>query len=258
MLTMLFGFTLQTSAASVNLQGYCPAGLNIEAVLSRCGCSDPSAVLNLCQNNGSCQDLQELLKQCGCSDESCNSIISVLNGCGFSLTESPAPNGGSSTPTPQPTAPVSDPEKPQTPPVPAQPAPAEPSESESGYALNEYEKEVVRLVNDIRSSYGLGTLSINTELSRVARIKAQDMRERGYFDHNSPTYGTPFEMMKSFGITYRTAGENIAMGYQTPQAVVNGWMNSEGHRRNILNASFTEIGMGYIEQGHYWSQMFIG
>ena len=65
-------------------------------------------------------------------------------------------------------------------------------------------------------------------------------------------------MMRAFGLAYRTAGENIAMGYPTPEAVVDGWMNSEGHRANILNPSFTVIGVGYVEQGHYWTQMFIG
>ena len=84
------------------------------------------------------------------------------------------------------------------------------------------------------------------------------MRDKGYFSHTSPTYGSPFDMMKSFGITYRAAGENIAYGYRTPQAVVNGWMNSSGHRANILNARFTQIGVGYVAAGNYWTQMFIG
>jgi uncharacterized protein YkwD len=84
------------------------------------------------------------------------------------------------------------------------------------------------------------------------------MRDNKYFSHTSPTYGSPFRMMKSFGITYRSAGENIARGQATPQAVVNAWMNSSGHRANILNSSFTHIGVGYAENGRYWTQMFIG
>ncbi len=120
-----------------------------------------------------------------------------------------------------------------------------------------YEKEVVRLVNDIRRENGLNELTYDWELSRVARYKSQDMKDNNYFSHTSPTYGSPFEMMKSFGISYRTAGENIARGYSTPQAVVNGWMNSKGHRANILNASFTRIGVGYVANGKYWTQMFI-
>lgn len=121
-----------------------------------------------------------------------------------------------------------------------------------------YEKEVVRLVNDIRKQNGLKELTYDWQLSRVARIKSEDMRDNKYFSHTSPTYGTPFQMMKSFGITYRSAGENIARGQKTPQAVVNAWMNSSGHRANILNTSFTHIGVGYASNGHYWTQMFMG
>jgi len=125
-------------------------------------------------------------------------------------------------------------------------------------AVSSFEAEVIRLVNEIRRQNGLSALKSNWELSRVARYKSQDMRDRGYFSHNSPTYGTPFQMIKAFGLSYRTAGENIAKGYSTPQSVVNGWMNSSGHRANILNASYTQIGVGYVASGHYWTQMFIG
>jgi uncharacterized YkwD family protein/spore coat assembly protein SafA len=121
-----------------------------------------------------------------------------------------------------------------------------------------YEKEVVRLVNEIRVENGLKELTYNWELSRVARYKSQDMKENKYFSHTSPVYGSPFQMIKSFGITYRSAGENIARGQASPKAVVNAWMNSSGHRANILNASFTQIGVGYVAEGSYWTQMFIG
>ena len=121
-----------------------------------------------------------------------------------------------------------------------------------------YEKEVVRLINEIRVQNGLKELTYNWELSRVARYKSQDMKDNRYFSHTSPVYGTPFQMMKSFGITYRSAGENIARGQKSPQAVVNAWMNSSGHRANILSTSFTQIGVGYVSDGHYWTQMFIG
>ena len=124
--------------------------------------------------------------------------------------------------------------------------------------VTSYEQKVVELVNDIRTQYGLSKLTLNWELSRVARYKSQDMHDNKYFSHTSPVYGSPFDMMKNFGISYRTAGENIAQGYKTPQAVVDGWMNSSGHRANILNASFTQIGVGYVADGSYWTQMFIG
>ena len=120
-----------------------------------------------------------------------------------------------------------------------------------------YEKKVVELVNKERTQRGLDKLTYDWQLSRVARYKSEDMSENNYFSHTSPTYGTPFEMIKSFGISYRTAGENIAKGYKSPEAVVNGWMNSSGHRANILNKSFTKIGVGYAKNGSYWTQMFI-
>ena len=121
-----------------------------------------------------------------------------------------------------------------------------------------YENEVVRLVNEIRESNGLKPLTANWELSRIARYKSEDMSGNKYFSHTSPVYGTPFEMIRAFGLSYRSAGENIAYGYGTPAAVVNGWMNSSGHRANILNASYTQIGVGYCANGNYWTQMFIG
>ena len=121
----------------------------------------------------------------------------------------------------------------------------------------EYEKEVIRLVNEIRVQNGLRELTYDWQLSRVARYKSQDMKDNKYFSHTSPVYGSPFQMMKDFGISYRSAGENIAKGQATPRAVVDAWMNSSGHRANILNASFTHIGVGYVDSGRYWTQMFI-
>ncbi len=127
-----------------------------------------------------------------------------------------------------------------------------------GESTSSYEEEVIRLVNEIRAEHGLARLSVNWELSRVARYKSQDMHDLGYFSHTSPTYGSPFEMMRAFGISYRAAGENIAYGYRTPRAVVEAWMNSPGHRANILNGAYTQIGVGYVEDGNYCTQMFIG
>lgn len=125
-------------------------------------------------------------------------------------------------------------------------------------SVSSYEREVVRLVNAERAKRGLDELTYDWQLSRVARYKSQDMRDNNYFSHTSPTYGSPFQMMRNFGISYRTAGENIAKGQATPAAVVNAWMNSSGHRANILNSSFTHIGVGYVADGRYWTQMFVG
>ena len=129
---------------------------------------------------------------------------------------------------------------------------------EEDAAVTQYEQEVIRLVNEIRVQNGLSALTYNWELSRVARYKSQDMVDNRYFSHTSPTYGTPFQMIRSFGLSYRSAGENIAYGQRTPQAVVNAWMNSSCHRANILSSSYTQIGVGYVANGHYWTQMFIG
>lgn len=123
------------------------------------------------------------------------------------------------------------------------------------------ENQVIQLTNQERAKYGLPALKTDWELSRVARYKSVDMRDKNYFSHTSPTYGSPFTMMKNFGITYRTAAENIAAGQSTPQEVVNAWMNSPGHRANILKQDVTHIGVGYAQGGskrHYWTQMFIG
>ncbi|MCF6408948.1 SafA/ExsA family spore coat assembly protein [Pseudalkalibacillus salsuginis] len=122
------------------------------------------------------------------------------------------------------------------------------------------EAQIVDLVNQERAKHGLHPLKANWELARVARYKSKDMLQNNYFSHTSPTYGSPFTMMRNFGISYRTAGENIAAGQPTAQAVMKAWMNSDGHRKNILSNNFYEIGVGYAEggsYGHYWTQMFI-
>ncbi|MED0994337.1 CAP domain-containing protein [Bacillus mobilis] len=140
---------------------------------------------------------------------------------------------------------------------PAEQKPAEQKPAEEAKSLSEFEQRVVELTNAERTKQGLPALQIDTELSKVARIKSEDMQKNNYFDHNSPTYGSPFDMMKKFGISYKSAGENIAQGQRTPEEVVQAWMNSAGHRANILNNGFTHIGVGYVESGNYWTQQFI-
>lgn len=122
------------------------------------------------------------------------------------------------------------------------------------------EKEVFDLINKQRTQNGLSPLKENSELQRVARIKAQDMVNNNYFSHTSPTYGSPFDMMKSFKISYNTAGENIA-GNSSNSSAVTAWMNSPGHRANILNGSFNQTGIGVVtgsKYGKIYVQMFIG
>ncbi|WP_225999157.1 CAP domain-containing protein [Paenibacillus sp. BJ-4] len=119
---------------------------------------------------------------------------------------------------------------------------------------SQFAAEVVKLVNNERSQQGLKPLTSNAKLTEVALAKAKDMSTNNYFSHTSPTYGSPFDMMKKFGVSYTYAGENIAMGQQTPQEVMKAWMNSQGHRENILKAEYTQIGVAYYNG--YWVQEF--
>ncbi|HGE7881763.1 TPA: CAP domain-containing protein [Clostridioides difficile] len=128
-------------------------------------------------------------------------------------------------------------------------------------SFSAYQKEVVDLVNIERAKAGLNPLTLDSSISNVATKKSQDMIDNNYFSHNSPTYGSPFDMLKKFGISYKTAGENIAMGQKTPKEVVNAWMNSEGHRKNIMNPNFSKIGVGVAQKSGgsiYWTQIFVG
>ena len=143
-------------------------------------------------------------------------------------------------------------------------APSNPSttpEQKPSTDFSSYQQQVLDLVNAERAKRGISALTLDSSLSSVATKKSQDMIDKNYFDHTSPTYGSPFDMMKQFGISYRSAGENIAKGQKTPQEVVDAWMNSEGHRKNILNPNFTNLGVGIAKDSNkttYWTQMFIG
>ncbi|MBR3133486.1 MAG: SH3 domain-containing protein [Clostridia bacterium] len=126
--------------------------------------------------------------------------------------------------------------------------------------LTDDEKEVFNLINVQRKNNGLSELKIDSEVQRVARIKAQDMNDNNYFAHESPTYGSPFQMLNSFKISYKTAGENIA-GNSSNSGAVTAWMNSSGHRANILNSSYNYTGIGVVSNSKYgklYVQMFIG
>lgn len=140
------------------------------------------------------------------------------------------------------------------------------SESSSGNTstttkgLTADEQEVFNLINAQRTTAGLAALKIDEELQNVARVKAKDMVENNYFSHNSPTYGTPFNMIKKFGITYKAAGENIA-GNSTNKGAVNAWMNSPGHKANILSNNYNYTGIAVVSSPKYgkiYVQMFIG
>ena len=119
---------------------------------------------------------------------------------------------------------------------------------------------VLKLVNQERAKQGLKPLTLSEKLTSIANTKAADMRDKNYFNHNSPTYGSPFDMLHEFGVSYSSAGENIAAGQKSAEQVMNDWMNSSGHRANILNKNYTELGVGYVTGGSYgteWVQLFI-
>ncbi|MFA8437301.1 CAP domain-containing protein [Bacillaceae bacterium YX66] len=162
-------------------------------------------------------------------------------------------------PAPQPDQPKQEQPAPAPTPAPT-PAPApekeQPKQEEQvNNGLTAEEQQMLNLVNQERQKQGLQPLKANLELTKVARVKAKDMIDNNYFSHQSPTYGSPFDMMKQFGISYRTAGENLA-GNQTVEKAHNALMNSDGHRANILNANYTEVGIGIVAGGPY-GKMFV-
>jgi uncharacterized YkwD family protein len=125
----------------------------------------------------------------------------------------------------------------------------------SALSPSSFEEQVVKLVNAERAKQGLSPLTHRADVKNVAEKKAQDMINSNYFSHTSPNYGSPFDMLKTFGISYQSAGENIAKGQKTPEEVMNAWMNSPGHRANILKPEYDSIGVGFYQSA--WVQMFI-
>lgn len=128
-------------------------------------------------------------------------------------------------------------------------------------AIPSHAEQVLNLVNYERKKQGLKALSLSNELTNIATLKSKDMAQKNYFSHTSPTYGSPFEMLQHFGVTYKAAGENIAAGQKTAEEVMQSWLNSSGHRANILSSKYTELGVGYYKGGTYgvyWTQTFVG
>ena len=190
--------------------------------------------------------------------------------------EGTAGGAGDTTPAEEPETPAEDagtgtetPEKPETPdegtaggtagttPV-EEETPAEDAGSEPADTVAAYEQEVFDLVNQIREENGLEPFVYNETLAETARAHSQDMIDRNFFDHTNPDGKSPFDRMRDNGLSYSMAAENIAVGYPSPEAVVEGWMNSEGHRANILG-NCEELGVGLAlggSYGYYWTQCF--
>lgn len=129
----------------------------------------------------------------------------------------------------------------------------------TSFSISTNEKIIFDLLNKARTNAGLPKLSADATLFKVARLKAQDMVKHSYFSHNSPTYGSPFKMMKTYGVSYKVAGENIA-GNPSLQDAVTAWLNSPTHKQNILSNSYNYIGIGVEKSdtyGYVISTMFI-
>ena len=102
-------------------------------------------------------------------------------------------------------------------------------------------------------------MTLDSKISSVARTKSKDMADNNYFAHQSPTYASTGDMLRKSGINWSAWGENIASGQRTPEAVVTAWMNSPGHKANIMSTNFSKIGVGYVTNSNgtpYWTQMF--
>jgi uncharacterized YkwD family protein len=155
-------------------------------------------------------------------------------------------------------APVPEPQTPAPRPAPPRLQP-EPEPTPPALGLTPLEAQLLELVNAERVAHGAGPLVVDEQLVKLARMKSQDMIDRGYFDHISPTYGSPFEMMRDHGVSYKSAGENLAGAFSVESAH-RALMNSPGHRRNLLNPGYTHVGIGIVQGGPYGlmvTQLFV-
>ncbi|MFP5501688.1 MAG: CAP domain-containing protein, partial [Candidatus Sericytochromatia bacterium] len=158
------------------------------------------------------------------------------------------------TPTPMPTATPT-----QAPTATPTPAPTPTPTTGLDAERQAIADRVLELCNIERAAAGVPPLVASSPLDLVATFRSEDMATRNYFSHTDPDGNSPFYHIQQAGISYRTAGENIAYGYRTPEDVVEGWMTSEGHRKNILSASFGKLGVGYALNSDgrpYWTQLF--
>lgn len=118
-------------------------------------------------------------------------------------------------------------------------------------------KDFVQMMNDHREDLGLSRLIWDDRVYQVALAHSEDMKDRDFFAHTNPDGKDPFDRLGDAGIEYWAAAENIAYGYSTGAAVLNGWLNSAGHKANIENGTFTHHGVGYVADGHYWTHVFL-
>lgn len=212
--------------------------------------------------------------------KSISDVVKVLNSCGYNISADNIQNAGSledilanlnkssgntAASKPSTTGTAAPSKAPAATPAPSDTQASKPASSGSGNAtgntagntsLSSYASEVLRLVNAEREKAGLPALTTNSTLTAAANKRAQEIKQT--FSHTRPNGSSCFTVLGEYGISYRTAGENIAYGQKTPKEVVNGWMNSPGHRANILKSDFGKVGIGVYESGgvYYWTQLF--
>lgn len=234
---------------------------NGSCLTSLLNCANGGCSASGCTNNANCTSGNCLANLLNCKNGNVITFTYGKNGsCPLTNGTISKPSAGSTASVPNTTSKPAT-SVPSTNSKPTATVPSTGSSSGSRSSFASFQSQVIQLVNEQRAANGLKPLTANSQLNNTATLKSQDMAKLNYFDHTSPTYGSPFDMMKKYGISYRTAGENIAMGQTTPAQVMQGWMNSPGHRANILNASFTQIGVGIAKnaQGQLiWTQQFIG
>ena len=219
-------------------------------------CSSEEMIEKLCKNCGFC--LADLLKSIqNCSRGNSCPAVPVPTEPVIEVDEPVKPTEPVIVPTESAVTPA-EPVTAPTEPVAETVEPTVPVQQESKVFNTEYEAQVLRLVNAERARYGLAALRMDEGAVKAARLRATEIVRR--FSHTRPDGSSCFSAAAEYGVSFRMAGENIAYGYRTPEQVVRGWMNSEGHRKNILSPSFSAIGIGCYESSGilYWSQFFIG
>ncbi len=211
------------------------------------GSSTAEYTYYLSKSSGNIKIVRKKITQVDTSTNSSNPVIKV-NGVTLNpdyiskvpkIKEPATVPGNTQTPAPV-TQPAPDP----------QPAPTQSVPDPQPAAASSMQSEMLGYINVARAEAGLSGLVLDEELCQGALLKSKDMAVNNYFSHTSPTYGSPFDMMKSLGITYSLAGENIAKN-SSVKGAHDAFMNSSEHRANILNAEYNKVGLGFYQDGNY-------